>query len=114
MHHPDTVDHAVMLWRESNKYPLTLISPVFAFFRVVKEEISDDGAKLPCFNGRVVSWVRHDKPARFKFNSFPQTPYIFCFLRAYKVGEAVIRPLLLFNNEYFRTLDFCLKSQQTS
>lgn len=30
-------------------------------FRVVKEEISDDGAKLPCFNGRVVSWVRHNK-----------------------------------------------------
>lgn len=28
------------------------------FFRVVKEEISDDSAKLPCFNGRVVSWVR--------------------------------------------------------
>lgn len=27
------------------------------FLRVVKEEISDDNAKLPCFNGRVVSWV---------------------------------------------------------
>ncbi|CAG00725.1 unnamed protein product [Tetraodon nigroviridis] len=26
-------------------------------FGVVKEEISDDGAKLPCFNGRVVSWL---------------------------------------------------------
>lgn len=25
--------------------------------RVVKEEISDDNARLPCFNGRVVSWV---------------------------------------------------------
>ncbi|TRY60306.1 hypothetical protein DNTS_015875 [Danionella cerebrum] len=25
--------------------------------RVVKEEISDDRAKLPCFNGRVVSWL---------------------------------------------------------
>uniref|UniRef100_G1N9T1 Dishevelled segment polarity protein 3 n=1 Tax=Meleagris gallopavo TaxID=9103 RepID=G1N9T1_MELGA len=25
--------------------------------RVVKEEISDDNAKLPCFNGRVVSWL---------------------------------------------------------
>uniref|UniRef100_A0ACB8EES7 Uncharacterized protein n=1 Tax=Sphaerodactylus townsendi TaxID=933632 RepID=A0ACB8EES7_9SAUR len=25
--------------------------------RVVKEEISDDNAKLPCFNGRVVSWA---------------------------------------------------------
>uniref|UniRef100_A0A8D2P5Q0 Dishevelled segment polarity protein 1 n=1 Tax=Zosterops lateralis melanops TaxID=1220523 RepID=A0A8D2P5Q0_ZOSLA len=27
------------------------------FSRVVKEEISDDNAKLPCFNGRVVSWL---------------------------------------------------------
>uniref|UniRef100_A0AAZ3S7W3 Uncharacterized protein n=1 Tax=Oncorhynchus tshawytscha TaxID=74940 RepID=A0AAZ3S7W3_ONCTS len=26
-------------------------------FGVVKEEISDDNAKLPCFNGRVVSWT---------------------------------------------------------
>jgi len=24
---------------------------------VVKEELSDDEARLPCFNGRVVSWV---------------------------------------------------------
>uniref|UniRef100_H3B3V5 Dishevelled segment polarity protein 2 n=1 Tax=Latimeria chalumnae TaxID=7897 RepID=H3B3V5_LATCH len=31
--------------------------------RVVKEEISDDNAKLPCFNGRVVSWwlLKDDK-----------------------------------------------------
>uniref|UniRef100_A0A672SZ86 Dishevelled segment polarity protein 3 n=1 Tax=Sinocyclocheilus grahami TaxID=75366 RepID=A0A672SZ86_SINGR len=28
-------------------------------FGVVKEEISDDNAKLPCFNGRVVSWVSY-------------------------------------------------------
>lgn len=27
------------------------------FYRVVKEEIIDDEARLPCFNGRVVSWV---------------------------------------------------------
>ncbi|XP_043932640.1 segment polarity protein dishevelled homolog DVL-2 [Protopterus annectens] len=26
-------------------------------FGVVKEEISDDSARLPCFNGRVVSWL---------------------------------------------------------
>lgn len=26
-------------------------------FSVVKEEIIDDDAHLPCFNGRVVSWV---------------------------------------------------------
>uniref|UniRef100_A0A8C6TGQ4 Dishevelled segment polarity protein 2 n=1 Tax=Neogobius melanostomus TaxID=47308 RepID=A0A8C6TGQ4_9GOBI len=33
-------------------------------FGVVKEEISDEAAKLPCFNGRVVSWlVSSDAPA---------------------------------------------------
>lgn len=26
-------------------------------FSVVKEEISDDAASLPCFNGRVIAWV---------------------------------------------------------
>ena len=26
-------------------------------FSVVKEEIIDDDAHLPCFNGRVISWV---------------------------------------------------------
>uniref|UniRef100_A0A673D178 Dishevelled segment polarity protein 2 n=1 Tax=Sphaeramia orbicularis TaxID=375764 RepID=A0A673D178_9TELE len=31
-------------------------------FGVVKEEISDDGAKLPCFNGRVVSWPSPPPP----------------------------------------------------
>ncbi|KAL0970291.1 hypothetical protein UPYG_G00239950 [Umbra pygmaea] len=32
-------------------------------FGVVKEEISDENAKLPCFNGRVVSWlVSSDSP----------------------------------------------------
>lgn len=32
-------------------------------FGVVKEEISDDNARLPCFNGRVVSWlVSSDTP----------------------------------------------------
>lgn len=30
--------------------------------RVVKEEISDDNARLPCFNGRVVSWVSAPVP----------------------------------------------------
>lgn len=28
------------------------------FCRVVKEEITDDNAKLPCYNGRVICWVR--------------------------------------------------------
>lgn len=27
-------------------------------FSVVKEEITEDDAKLPCFNGKVISWVR--------------------------------------------------------
>uniref|UniRef100_A0A8C5FXK2 Dishevelled segment polarity protein 2 n=1 Tax=Gadus morhua TaxID=8049 RepID=A0A8C5FXK2_GADMO len=30
-------------------------------FGVVKEEISDESAKLPCFNGRVVSWSRLER-----------------------------------------------------
>lgn len=39
--------------------PLDFLSLAVVFScRVVKEEISDDNAKLPCFNGRVVSWVR--------------------------------------------------------
>uniref|UniRef100_A0A2R8ZNW5 Dishevelled segment polarity protein 1 n=1 Tax=Pan paniscus TaxID=9597 RepID=A0A2R8ZNW5_PANPA len=34
------------------------LSPWLAYaHRVVKEEIFDDNAKLPCFNGRVVSWL---------------------------------------------------------
>uniref|UniRef100_A0A673CSB9 Dishevelled segment polarity protein 2 n=1 Tax=Sphaeramia orbicularis TaxID=375764 RepID=A0A673CSB9_9TELE len=34
-------------------------------FGVVKEEISDDGAKLPCFNGRVVSWMPRQQRLRW-------------------------------------------------
>jgi hypothetical protein len=30
---------------------------LISIFSVVKEEIIDDDAHLPCFNGRVVSWV---------------------------------------------------------
>ncbi|RXN06807.1 segment polarity dishevelled -like protein [Labeo rohita] len=30
-------------------------------FGVVKEEISDDSAELPCFNGRVVSWLQWER-----------------------------------------------------
>ncbi|VDP70630.1 unnamed protein product [Schistosoma curassoni] len=30
---------------------------VDADFGVVKEEIADDDARLPCFNGKVISWV---------------------------------------------------------
>ena len=30
---------------------------VVLFFSVVKEEIIDEEQRLPCFNGRVVSWV---------------------------------------------------------
>lgn len=43
-------------------------------FRVVKEEISDDSAKLPCFNGRVVSWVRNDKPVAYVNAVYPDSP----------------------------------------
>ncbi|KAG7269904.1 hypothetical protein CRUP_032909, partial [Coryphaenoides rupestris] len=40
---------------------------------VVKEEISDDNAKLPCFNGRVVSWrtggIGDSRPPSFHANA---------------------------------------------
>uniref|UniRef100_A0A671TAI2 Segment polarity protein dishevelled homolog DVL-1-like n=1 Tax=Sinocyclocheilus anshuiensis TaxID=1608454 RepID=A0A671TAI2_9TELE len=39
-------------------------------FGVVKEEISDDNAKLPCFNGRVVSWVSKTDGALLSSSSF--------------------------------------------
>ncbi|CAH2272345.1 segment polarity dishevelled homolog DVL-2 [Pelobates cultripes] len=45
----------------ANLWGIWWVSGVIVFFffscRVVKEEISDDNAKLPCFNGRVVSWL---------------------------------------------------------
>uniref|UniRef100_A0A2K5PRL7 Dishevelled segment polarity protein 3 n=1 Tax=Cebus imitator TaxID=2715852 RepID=A0A2K5PRL7_CEBIM len=48
-------------------------------FGVVKEEISDDNAKLPCFNGRVVSWLvsaegSHPDPAPFCADSPSKLP----------------------------------------
>lgn len=39
---------------------------LLSIFSVVKEEIIDDDAHLPCFNGRVVSWVSTTEiPANF-------------------------------------------------
>lgn len=38
---------------------------LLCLYRVVKEEISDDNARLPCFNGRVVSWVSSDYVCTF-------------------------------------------------
>lgn len=40
---------------------------LFFYHSVVKEEIVDDDAHLPCFNGRVVSWVTNNKFYRYKF-----------------------------------------------
>ncbi|KAI1231528.1 hypothetical protein IHE44_0007981 [Lamprotornis superbus] len=47
--------------------------------KVVKEEISDDNAKLPCFNGRVVSWLVlaescHSDTASQGTESHPELP----------------------------------------
>ena len=55
-----------------------VVRPVSAAFvpslgRVVKEEISDDSARLPCFNGRVVSWVS-GRPSQATRRSEPQCP----------------------------------------
>ncbi|XP_012886839.1 PREDICTED: segment polarity protein dishevelled homolog DVL-1, partial [Dipodomys ordii] len=46
-------------WRPPPSTPSRCCSgaEVRAWGRVVKEEISEDNAKLPCFNGRVVSWL---------------------------------------------------------
>ncbi|GCC21440.1 hypothetical protein chiPu_0019912 [Chiloscyllium punctatum] len=46
---------------------------------VVKEEISDDNAKLPCFNGRVVSWLvsaegSQPEPAPHPVSTMPDVP----------------------------------------
>lgn len=60
MYHTDHTYHDV---RKPEPFKPTEPPCVSLFFRVVKEEISDDSAKLPCFNGRVVSWVRDDKLA---------------------------------------------------
>lgn len=51
------------------------VSPAFvpSLGRVVKEEISDDSARLPCFNGRVVSWVS-GRPSHAARRSEPQCP----------------------------------------
>ena len=42
--------------------------------RVVKEEISDDNARLPCFNGRVVSWVRGSDTEGRVPSALPSSP----------------------------------------
>uniref|UniRef100_A0A673CZR6 Dishevelled segment polarity protein 2 n=1 Tax=Sphaeramia orbicularis TaxID=375764 RepID=A0A673CZR6_9TELE len=55
-------------------------------FGVVKEEISDDGAKLPCFNGRVVSWVRdNDLRCIFGMKVGASFPY---FTRTGGIGDS--------------------------
>ncbi|PIO16083.1 hypothetical protein AB205_0185870, partial [Aquarana catesbeiana] len=41
---------------------------------VVKEEISDDNAKLPCFNGRVVSWLVSAETSQPDQSSPPPPP----------------------------------------
>lgn len=56
---------------------------------VVKEEIIDDDAHLPCFNGRVVSWVRFinvffqsrdTTPDLYKMPNITLILYMQCFL----------------------------------
>lgn len=63
------------------------------FPRVVKEEISDDNAKLPCFNGRVVSWVSEmdgAAPARLQTK--------ICAALVARVIAAVLTPPHRFSN----------------
>ncbi|TRY53948.1 hypothetical protein DNTS_029796 [Danionella cerebrum] len=35
-------------------------------FGVVKEEITDDNAKLPCYNGRVICWSQSERPPSYE------------------------------------------------
>ncbi|XP_060710473.1 segment polarity protein dishevelled homolog DVL-2 [Hemiscyllium ocellatum] len=68
-------------------FKLVLNKPNYKFFfksmdqdfGVVKEEISDDNAKLPCFNGRVVSWLvsaegSQPEPAPHPVSTMPDVP----------------------------------------
>ena len=43
-------------------------------YRVVKEEIIDEEQRLPCFNGRVVSWVSLLEPPHDKTNNVVVCP----------------------------------------
>lgn len=47
-----------------------LKSYIFFQIRVVKEEISDENAKLPCVGGRVVSWVSNSILSGYKFTIY--------------------------------------------
>ena len=59
-------------------------------YRVVKEEISDDNAKLPCFNGRVVSWV-----SKFPILSLVW-PYTYvCLFSTMSLSVSLLLPLFL-------------------
>lgn len=50
-------NHVLIICYSGETFNRPVVS--LCLFRVVKEEISDDNAKLPCFNGRVVSWVSY-------------------------------------------------------
>lgn len=54
--------HKFMIYCPLNVFVFITVcyKKLLSLYRVVKEEISDDNAKLPCFNGRVVSWVGSD------------------------------------------------------
>lgn len=73
-----------MLWKQSSLCFLNFSSPFFSFSRVVKEEISDDSAKLPCFNGRVVSWVRRCKLVLYFFGQFSSYLHLLAFIQIFQ------------------------------
>lgn len=58
-------------------------------YRVVKEEISDDNAKLPCFNGRVVSWVSIQTYTPTDYIDLPHLTSSACVLLTSECNRAV-------------------------
>uniref|UniRef100_A0A8C7PWF9 Dishevelled segment polarity protein 1 n=1 Tax=Oncorhynchus mykiss TaxID=8022 RepID=A0A8C7PWF9_ONCMY len=85
-------------------------------FGVVKEEISDDNAKLPCFNGRVVSWVSEMDGAPHVVSTCPVAPTPVALLSAslrlsWGLGTVTEKgttfPLSLYNRPINMTL-YCI------
>lgn len=95
VHTPETLlgNYSTVIFTPQT-WPLLFLFCFVLFFRVVKEEISDDSAKLPCFNGRVVSWVNAKNLHVFSFMYSHNLNFLFSSL--YRVGESLIRLALLF------------------
>ena len=80
-----------------------------SYFRVVKEEIIEDDAHLPCFNGRVVSWVGHCYYTTVRWDEGLGHQ---CHIRAYhcsRVSTFVVRTVLV--TKFYMTLILHVQSR---